>query len=130
MAADRPFDRATWLTAQRLAARYRLVIAPEQGVGYLGRTIELPYVMADGPTINACAEATLEATALAIATALEAGDHPPEPASEGKRELQLNIRLTSDEKSRLDEGARQAGFRNLSDFVRAAALRDASKHSD
>lgn len=129
-AANRPFEQSKWLAAQKLASRYRLVIAPESGVGYLGRTIEMPYVLADGVTIESCAEATLEATAIAIAVAIESGEHPPEPASEGKRELQLNIRLTSDEKSRLDEAARQSGFRSLSDFVRTAALRNAANRDD
>jgi predicted RNase H-like HicB family nuclease len=98
---------------------------PEPGVGYFGRTIELPYAMSGGKTPAECAASVLEATTLAVATMLEHGERPPAPASDARREQQLNIRITADERLRLEEGARKAGFRSISDFVRTAALRSA-----
>jgi uncharacterized protein (DUF1778 family) len=44
------------------------------------------------------------------------------PASAGRRQRQLNIRLTEDENLRLEEAARRQGFRGVSDYVRFAAL--------
>ncbi|KAA0212955.1 MAG: ribbon-helix-helix protein, CopG family [Cyanobacteria bacterium CYA] len=53
---------------------------------------------------------------------LELGQQPPAPAREGKRDQQVNIRLTSEEKMRLEEASRREGFRSLSDFLRASGL--------
>jgi len=98
-------------------------MTPEPGVGYLGRTIEMPFVMADGKSIETCAAQLLEGTAAAIASMLEQGAEPPSPAREGKRDQQVNIRLTAEEKLALEGLASKEGFRSISDYVRAAALR-------
>ncbi|USN99938.1 MAG: ribbon-helix-helix protein, CopG family [Phycisphaeraceae bacterium] len=124
-ATDRPFTPAILRAARELAASYRLLIEPDAEVGYLGRTVELPYAMGDGETIEACVATTMEATVSVVATLLENGERPPTPASEARRDRQVNIRLTADEKERLDEAARAAGFRSVSDYIRHAALKSA-----
>lgn len=91
-------------------------------MGYIGSTIELPLVMGGGKSVAACAKDVLEATIAAVATMLEAGQSPPTPAREGKRDQQVNIRLTAEEKMRLEEASRREGFRSLSDFLRASGL--------
>jgi predicted RNase H-like HicB family nuclease len=101
------------------------VIEPESSVGFLGRTVEMPYVMADGKSVVDCLHSTVEATIVAVATLLELGQKPPSPATQAKRDRQVNIRLTADEKARLEEVARAEGFRSLSDFMRHSALRTA-----
>ena len=119
----RPFEPGVWAKAQRLAARYTVVSQwLEEEHAYFGRTLEMWYVMSDGPTPQACHEQVMEATTLSIATMLEEGRQPPAPASEEKRTAQVNVRLTVDEKFRIEEASRRAGFRGVSDFVRAAAL--------
>ena len=55
-----------------------------------------------------------------LATMIEAGQTVP--AGEGRRDQQVNARLTSDEGPTLETAARQRGFTGISDFVRAAAL--------
>ncbi|MCC6682607.1 MAG: hypothetical protein IT445_17035 [Phycisphaeraceae bacterium] len=124
--ADAPFDAALWKKAADIAAGYKLVIQKEPGVGYLGRSIELPMVMADGKTVPLCAEATLEAQTTAVATMLEKGQNPPLASSSDKRSAQVNVRLTEEEKLRLEEAAQRQGFRGISDYVRSAALKEAS----
>ncbi len=111
-----------WAKAVEIAKTYSLVIEPDPDVGYFGRTIEMPLVMGDGKTPDQCVAQVLEASAAAIATMLEAGQRPPSPSRNLKRDQQLNVRLTADEKLHLEEAARLAGFRSISDFVRAAAL--------
>lgn len=81
----RPFDEATWRQATAIVLRYSLVISPDEELVFFGRTLELPLVMSDGATIEACARSTLEATACAVATILEAGDTPPVPEHDGRR---------------------------------------------
>ena len=98
------------------------MIAADPDVGYLGRTVELPMVMADGPDIARCAAAVLEATTAALAAMIEAGDTPPSPAREGRRDQQVNIRLTAEEKLSLESLAAREGFRGVSDYVRSKAL--------
>lgn len=78
--------------------------------------------MGGGKSVDACYLDTLEATTLSIATMLERGEQPPGPAREGKRDQQVNIRLTAEEKLFLEAAANRDGFRSLSDFMRAASL--------
>ncbi len=109
-----------------LARQYQLLIVPDEDVVYFGRTLEMPYAMSEGTTVEKCAENTIEATACAIATMLETGQTPPAPAREGKRETQVNIRLSVEERFRLEQAASNAGYRSLSDYIRAAAIKFAS----
>lgn len=113
------------LPAAKLAARYRIVLTPHPGKGFVGCSVELPLVLGRGPTEAECIADTRGAIAQAIEHLLRTGKQPPAPATEGKREVQLNIRLTADERARIEERARQAGFRSISDFMRRAALRAA-----
>ncbi len=108
--------------AQRIAKQYRLILEPDDEVGFVGQALELPNVFADGGTANECVRATREALTAAVATMLEVGQRPPAPSAEGKRLMQVNVRLTAYEKQILEEMARQGGYRSVSDFVRAAAL--------
>jgi predicted RNase H-like HicB family nuclease len=119
---DAPFDAALWKEAGDLASRYRLIIQRDPDVGYLGRSIEMPMVMADGSTIARCAASTLEALTTAVATMLEQGQEPPQPAPSDKRTAQINIRVTEEEKLYLEEMARRHGYRGISDYVRATVI--------
>lgn len=120
--AGKPVDAKLWAKAKKIAAGYTLIVQPEAELGYVGRTLELPYVMADGETAEACIEQIVEATALAVVTYLEDGEQPPVAASDAKRTTQVNVRLTQAEKFQIEEAARRSGFRGVSDFVRSAAL--------
>jgi hypothetical protein len=53
---------------------------------------------------------------------LEKGQTPPAPAREGHRSMQVNVRLTPEEKAVLESKAKAKGFRGLSDFIRASVL--------
>lgn len=122
---DRPFDPSIWKQSAQIAGGYRLVIQKDPDVGYLGRSIEMPLVMAEGSTIARCAAETLDALTAAVATLLESGQRPPQPVSQEKRTAQLNIRVTEEEKLRLEDAARQQGYRGISDYIRASILKDA-----
>ena len=76
----------------------------------------------DGKTANQCIENTREALTAAVAYLLEEGQRPPQPASEGTRTMQVNVRLTAEEKALLEVTAKRKGFTGLSDYVRAAAM--------
>ena len=121
----RPFDAKTLTKARKIVSGYRLVIEPSDEVGFFGRMVEMPYVMADGATVEECVRSLMDAAVGTVATLIEQGDKLPSPASAAKRDQQVNIRLTADEKMRLDDAARHAGYRSLSDFVRNAALESA-----
>ena len=124
-ALDRPFDPAIWRRAREVASRYRLILEPEAEVGFIGRSLEMPTVFADGKTAAACVRNTREALTAAVATMLESGQPPPAPAVRRRRQQQINVRVSADEKLLLEEAARRNGFRGVSDFVRAAALAEA-----
>ena len=120
-AIDRPFAREILQRAREIAASYQIIIHFEDGE-YYGRGLEMPHVMNDGRTPDACVGATREALAVAVAYLLETGETPPSASSENKRTEQINIRLTAEEKLLLEEAARNKGFRGISDFVRNASL--------
>jgi predicted RNase H-like HicB family nuclease len=112
--------------AKEIASGYRLVIQRSPRLGYVGTSTEFPGVMADGPTPQACVEATILAHTALVATMLEAGEQPPVSADPSLRKEQINIRVTAEEKLRLEDAAQQRGFRNVSEFLRTTALREAS----
>jgi predicted RNase H-like HicB family nuclease len=120
-AIDRPFDPAILKRAASIAAGYQIIIQFEDG-GYYGRGLEMPMVMNDGPTPDACVEATRQSLTTAVATLLERGERPPSPASDARRSEQVNVRLTAEEKVLLDETARSRGFKGIGDFVRSTVL--------
>ncbi len=120
--ADRDFVPGVLRRAREITMSYRLMIQPAEGVGFIGRSVELPGVMAGGMSHEECVRAVVTATETAVATLLEAGQEPPLPASSRRRTEQINIRLTSEEKLLLEEESQRKGFRGVSDFVRAAVL--------
>lgn len=113
---------ATRRKAAGIAARYRVVIESIDA-GYRGSCIELPLVLVRASTIEACVQRTRTAATIAVATMLEVEQQPPLPPGEERRGAQVNIRLTADERMRIEETARQEGFRSVSDYIRHAALR-------
>lgn len=119
---DRPFAPEVLDRAKELAFEYRLILEPNEELGFMGRSIEMPYVWGDGRTPDACVHETREAIISSIATMLEMGEVPPSPASEKLRQEQINIRVTPEEKFMLEEAARSRGFRGISDFVRSTTL--------
>src|SRR5690348_13510525 len=88
---DRPFDPGVLKRARDLAVLYRLILEPNQEVGFLGTSIEMPLVFGDGKTPDACVRETREALVSAIATMLENGEAPPAPSTEEQRTEQVNV---------------------------------------
>jgi len=120
-AIDRPFSAPVLKEARRIAAEYQVILHCETGHWY-GRGLELPHVFGDGKTAERCIEDTQEALCGAVACMLEQGQRPPNPARQGTRTQQVNVRLTAEEKALLEATAKSKGFKGLSDFLRAAAL--------
>ena len=118
---DRPFAPAVLRAAREIADSYQIILHFEDGE-YYGRGLEMPHVMNDGRTPDECVRKTRDILTTAIAQMLETGQTPPSPAMENKRSEQVNIRLTPEEKLRLEEAARGKGFRGVSDFVRSVSL--------
>jgi predicted RNase H-like HicB family nuclease len=120
--SDKKLDRRYVEQAIPIAEQYQLVIWFEDGE-YFGRGVELPYAFGDGKTIEQCAANTRDAFITAVAGYLQDGRTPPAPAREGKRDQQINVRLSSQERLLLEAKAQQAGTTGLSEYIRAVALR-------
>ena len=123
-AVDRPFAPEILTRAGTIAERYQIVLAREDEWWY-GHGLELPGAGGDGATAETAVADTREALVTVVAYMLESGERPPAPASEGRRTEQVNIRLTAEERVRLEAESQAQGFRGLSDYVRAACLSDA-----
>jgi predicted RNase H-like HicB family nuclease len=119
---DRPFDPRILRRAKEIASQYRIVLEPNDEVGYMGNSIEMPNAWGDGKTPDACVRETREVLVSVIATMLERGEVPPIPGTDEQRTEQVNIRVTPTEKRVLEEAARTRGFRGVSDFVRSTTL--------
>jgi predicted RNase H-like HicB family nuclease len=120
-ALDRPFGKRILAEARTIAGQYKIVLEFEDDHWY-GSGLEMPTAFGDGKTPHAAVADTRQALILAVAYMLEKGDTPPTPAREGKRSVQVNVRLTPREKSLLESKAQVKGFRGLSDFIRNSVL--------
>jgi predicted RNase H-like HicB family nuclease len=120
-AINRPFTARIIKDARKIAAEYQVVLHREDGKWY-GRGLELPHVIAAGKTADACIADTQQAMCAAVALLLEQGLRPPAPGRQGMRSEQIEVRLTAMEKAVLETAARSRGYRDISDFVREAAL--------
>jgi predicted RNase H-like HicB family nuclease len=117
-----PFRPSILQKARDIAHGYKLTIEKSERLGYIGSSVEIPTVFADGDTPDKCYEATQEALSVAVATMLEAGQTPPQPAAFMKRTTQVNVRLTHEEKALIAAAAAKAGFKGLADFIRTTVL--------
>jgi predicted RNase H-like HicB family nuclease len=107
--------------ARQIAEQYRIIIRHEGGE-YYGQALELPGAMNDGKTPAKCLENTIDIVTTTIASILERGEIPPLPASDERRDEQVNVRLSKLEKITFEEAARSRGFRGVSDFMRSATM--------
>lgn len=117
-----PFGAATLQKAREIAHGYKLTIEKSDRLNYIGSSVELPTVFADGDTPQKCYEATQETLSVAVAAMLEAGQTPPQPAAFMKRTTQVNVRLTPEEKALIASAAAKTGFKGLADFIRSTVL--------
>jgi predicted RNase H-like HicB family nuclease len=115
--------------AKKIANSYSIVLNPSPRLGFIGTSIELPTVFTDSKTMEQCCKNTREALTITVATMIECGQRPPSPASEKRRNVQVNIRLTAEEKEKLTRNSRNFGFKGVSDFVRYAALKVVASES-
>lgn len=118
---DRPFDRDILARAKATAKQYKIIVEFEGGAWY-GHGLEMPTAFGDGRTVQAAVADTREALITAVAYLLEKGQTPPEPAREAHRSVQVNVRLTLEEKAVLESKAKARGFRGLSEFIRTSVL--------
>lgn len=116
----RPFAPEILKRARAIASQYQIVVSFEDGE-YYGRGVELPGTADDGKTPAECIENVIEALVATVAFLLESGETPPAPASEGRRDQQLNVRVSSTEKLLLETKARQSGAVGISEYIRALA---------
>jgi predicted RNase H-like HicB family nuclease len=118
----KPFSKLTLKRSQKIAKTYHLVLEEHDRLGFTASCVELPTVFADGKSANECVRTIQKALTYAIATMIELGNTPPKPFSDEKRDAQVNIRLTYEEKVLLSGVSKNRGFRGLSDFVRTSVL--------
>ncbi len=118
---NKPFSTAVLNRAKKIADKYEIIISVEDGV-YFGKGVEMPYVFGDGKTCEECINNTREALASAVAYLIEKNENVPFPATQGKKDTQVNIRLNAEEKAILSAAAAAKGYRGLGDFIRSTVL--------
>ena len=118
----RSFKESVLRKAKKIVADYRIVLERNERLAFIGSSVELPTVFADAKTPEKCYKATQEALIVAVATMIECGQRPPQPASAKMRTEQVNVRLTAEEKLLFGNAAVNLGFKGISDFIRSTAL--------
>jgi len=121
-ALNKPFKESIVRKAGKIVADYRIILERNERLGFIGSSVELPTVFVDAKTPEQCYRATQEALMVAVATMIECGQRPPQPASAGRRTEQVNVRLTAEEKLLFANAAMNLGFKGISDFIRNTAL--------
>ena len=116
------FKESILRKAKKIVADYRIMLERSERLGFIGSSVEMPTVFADAKTPEDCYKATEEALMVAVATMIECGQRPPQPASAGLRTEQVNVRLTAKEKLLFANAAMSLGFKGVSDFIRNSAL--------
>lgn len=99
-----------------------MILEPDGAGGFVGRALEFPTVFDRGGSADECVRNTRAALLVAVATMLEMGERPPPPSSHGVRQAQVNVRLSAEERLLIEESARRAGFRGISDYIRSAVV--------
>jgi len=123
---ERQFDQDTLERAREIASHYRVVIEAAESQ-FVGWSLEMPGVLAEGSTAEECVKEVYKALEFTVATLLDDGEHPPIPYSEqDNRTAQINVRVTPEEKSTLEQTSRRRGFKGVSDFVRFVALHESA----
>lgn len=121
-AREGPFSAAVQRRAAELAARYSLVVSASDE-GWSARCVEIPTAFAFAETEERALESARERVRVLLAFMIEQERKLPAPMRESKRDSQVNVKLTAEERMVIEEAARQQGFRGLSDFFRFAAMR-------
>ena len=118
-----PFAPRVKARAREIASHYQIIIWSESGE-YYGQGLELPTTYGDGRTPDECVANVREALEATVAYLLEKGRIPPTPAmlSDAGRTEEINVRVSAEEKIRLEGLARARGFRGVADYVRSRAL--------
>ena len=116
------FKESILRKAKKIVADYRIMLERSERLGFIGSSVEIPTVFADAKTPEDCYKATEEALMVAVATMIECGQRPPQPASARLRTEQVNVRLTAEEKLLFATAAMNLGFKGVSDFIRNSAL--------
>jgi len=118
----KPFKESVVRKARKIVGGYRIILERNERLGYIGSSVEIPTVFADARTPEQCYKATQEALTIAVATMIECAQRPPQPASAKRRNEQVNVRLTAEEKLLFENAAMNFGFKGISDFIRNSAL--------
>lgn len=121
-AIDKPFKESIVRKAKKIVTDYRIILERNERLGFIGSSVEIPTVFADAKTPEKCYKSVQEALMVAVATMIECGQRPPQPASMGLRTEQVNVRLTAEEKLLFANAAMNLGFKGISDFIRSTAL--------
>jgi predicted RNase H-like HicB family nuclease len=121
-ALKKPFKESIVRKAKKIVADYRIILERNERLGFIGSSVEIPTVFVDARTPEKCYRATQDALMVAVATMIECGQRPPQPASMGLRTEQVNVRLTAEEKLLFANAAMNLGFKGISDFIRSTAL--------
>jgi hypothetical protein len=117
---DQTFGKKILSKARRVVDEYRFAFWREDG-RYVGQCVELD-TLGTGDTVEQCIAQARALAVTGVAYMLESGKRAPLPARNQPRNVQINIRLSPDEKRAIEEAASKGGFRGVSDYLRIRGL--------
>jgi mobilization protein NikA len=117
---DKPFDKKLLSKAAQAVNEYRFAFWREDS-RHVGQCIEMD-TLGTGKTVDKCIAEARSLAITGVAVMLESGKRPPLPSRNQSRSVQVNIRLSPDEKRAIEEAASKGGFRGISDYLRIRGL--------
>jgi predicted RNase H-like HicB family nuclease len=115
------FDGSLVDRAQAIARTYAATLKPDNSGGFVGSSVELPFVLARGRTKGECLANLEDETTHVVAMLLREGQVPPVVGGH-RRVAQINVRVSPRDKTEIESAARREGFQSISDFVRQIVL--------
>jgi len=116
----RTFDAKILSKAKRVVDEYRFALWREDG-GYVGQCGEMD-TLGTGDSVERSIAQARAMAGTGVAFMLESGKRPPLPSRNQARRVQVNTRLSPDEKRAIEEAASNGGFRGISDYLRIRGL--------
>jgi hypothetical protein len=117
---DKAFDKRILSKARDTVEEYRFAFWREDG-RYVGQCVEMD-TLGTGDTVERCIAEARSLAVTGVAFMLESRQRPPLPSRNQTRNVQVNIRLSPDEKRAIEEAASKGGFRGISDYLRIRGL--------
>ena len=118
---NRPFEKEILKRAAEIAAEYQLILGTEDGE-FTARGLEYSSALGIGKSEAEAIKVCREVLTTLVAYHLEKGEKFSMPSKQNLRNEQISLKVSAEEKVRIEAAAKLKGFRGVGDYLRTLAL--------